>query len=102
MGHSKSMKDIYVSLDEDQQKARARKMYIKPKKLTPEEKEELKKLKEDVKKLEKGITLEIQKQLDKALEKKSEQWDKEWKVHADKLKEKNFKGKKAVKEGQKQ
>ncbi len=51
MGHTKSMKDVYVNLDEEQIKLRARKIYIKPKKLTSKEKDEIKELKKQINKL---------------------------------------------------
>jgi len=41
MGHNKSMRETYLNLDSDKIKARARKLWIKTKPLTPEEKEEL-------------------------------------------------------------
>ena len=43
MGHSKSMKKTYVILDDEKLKARARLMWVKPKELSPEEENELKK-----------------------------------------------------------
>jgi integrase len=48
LGHNKSMKQVYLNLDEDTLKANARKLWIKTKPLTPEEKEEFQKLKEEV------------------------------------------------------
>lgn len=57
MGHTKSMKQKYVHLDEDKIKARARKLWIKTKPLTPEERDELDNLKEVVKLMADNFTL---------------------------------------------
>lgn len=46
MGHSKSMKETYMNLSEDDLKGKARNIWIKTKPLTPEEKDEIKKLRD--------------------------------------------------------
>lgn len=53
MGHSKSMKETYLNLSEDDLKGKARNIWIKTKPLTLEEKEELKSLRERIIKMEK-------------------------------------------------
>ncbi len=50
LGHTQNMKELYLNLDEEQLKTRARNIYVKPKALTSKEKDEIKKLKEEMKK----------------------------------------------------
>lgn len=65
LGHTKSMKSTYMNLNGEQLKARARKLWIKTKPLTPEEKEELEFLKEELNKQE-AYTQKQQKEIDRA------------------------------------
>ena len=48
MGHTKDMKEVYVNLDEEGLKARARKLWIKIKPLTPEEMDRIKVLEKEL------------------------------------------------------
>ncbi len=50
LGHSKSMKKVYMNLDEDQMKANARKLWTSTKPLTKDEREELEDKIEDLRK----------------------------------------------------
>ena len=51
LGHTKSMKQIYMNLNGDQIKDRARNLWIKTKPLTPEEQDEIVRLKKEIKTL---------------------------------------------------
>ena len=55
MGHNKSMKAVYMSLNSDDLKAKARNLWVKGKDLTPMERDELNKLREDFEELKKMI-----------------------------------------------
>ena len=55
LGHNKSMKEVYMNLDENALKSKARSLWIKTKPLTPEEKQENEKLKKEVQTLKKEI-----------------------------------------------
>jgi len=52
LGHGKSMKHTYMNLDGEEKKAKARKLWIKTKPLTPEERDRMKELENRIKKLE--------------------------------------------------
>lgn len=54
LGHTKSMKAVYMNLDEDKLKAKARKLWIKTKPLTPEERDKLEELERELEKLRKN------------------------------------------------
>lgn len=56
MGHGKSMRKVYMNLSPDKIKERARRLWIKPKKLSTEKKEEYEKR---IKKLEEGMKKHI-------------------------------------------
>ena len=51
LGHSKSMKEIYMNLDEDTIKAKARMLWTKTKPLTPEERDKLEMLEKEIEKM---------------------------------------------------
>lgn len=55
MGHSRSMKQNYLNLDVEKIKARSRRLWIKTKPLTPDERTEFEKLKKDVTNLMKDM-----------------------------------------------
>lgn len=58
MGHSKNMKEVYLNLDEDSIKTRARKLWIAPKKLTPKERDELKRLRKNMDNMKKRLLVQ--------------------------------------------
>ena len=83
LGHSKSMKEVYMNLDEDGQKIMARRTWIKTKPLTREERVDYGKLKKDMKKQKKEFqdlrselkSTEKKKKEEKELkEKRLEEW----------------------------
>jgi len=64
LGHSKSMKNTYMNLDGEEMKSKARKLWIKTKPLTPEERDRLAELEKRIKKFE-----EFEKQTKKNMKK---------------------------------
>ncbi len=87
MGHSKDMKHTYLTLDEDGLKTRARKLWIKPKELTPQERDELEELRkrmglmekdnELMKKSIRNVHLSIREEINKIVEMAQSQQEKD-------------------------
>lgn len=55
LGHTKSMKQIYMNLSEEDLKAKARSLWIKTKPLTSEDKNQIENLKKDIEKINKRL-----------------------------------------------
>lgn len=53
LGHTKNMKNTYMNLDEEALKTNARMLWVKPKELNPDEKQEFEQMKEEIKNIKK-------------------------------------------------
>jgi integrase len=63
LGHSKNMKDVYLNLDSDKLKINARKIWIKTKPLTPEEKNRIEELEKQIEHLQKIVIFQLKNNL---------------------------------------
>jgi integrase len=79
LGHNKSMKAVYMNLNSEEIKAKARNLWIKTKPLTADERNELEKLKTEVSNLKQNMNKEIIEQVKKVIKLTFEEMNKDLK-----------------------